>query len=186
MKAILKSRLYQTEILRWVVTVTLTCWASLATFFALRNTQETIVIALAANGSARLITAEDEKFVQGELTQFLKAFLDAYYNYDPSNFEERLGQATDLMSKDLWEREQPKVMNIASKMKDAVVIQAARIKNVDLIEDGRVEALLEILLKQRVNEVTTNLKVNLKYEKRARSKENPWGYEITEVSDVAL
>lgn len=183
---VFKSKFYQTEILRWGLVLSLLVWAVISSLFALTNNREVILVAIDGAGSARLISEKDDRFLRNELKAFLQAFFDGYYTFDQTTFDERVGAATDLMSKDLWEREKPKVATLSQKLKSNPLSQASKIRSLDLIEEGRVEAILEVKVRQRVSEETSLVKVVLKYEPHARSKENSWGYQIIEVSDAVL
>ena len=182
---IFKSKLYREEIKHWILIVCLFSWASITTVFALRNTQKTLVIGIDEAGS-RIISDSKDRLMQVELKQFLKYFLDQYYTYNQETFTERVGQATELMSRDLWEKEKDKLVEIKAKLDKSPLSQFSEIESVDLIDQNKVEASVKIKIKSRLSEQTLRLKVQINFKKQERSENNPWNYQIMELSDVVI
>lgn len=182
---IFKSKLYREEIKHWALIVTLIAWASLATLLALRNNNKVILIGVDESGM-RLVTDSKDILVQPELRQFVQTFVNNYYTYEKSNFSERVGAAADLMTQELWEREKSKVLGIKQKLENFPLSQDSELISMDLIEKNLVEAIVNIRIKSRLSSQVVKLKLTLKLSRTERSEQNPWSYEIMELSDATL
>lgn len=182
---IFKSKLYREEVKHWLLIGCLILWALLASIFALKNKEKTILIGIDENGS-RIITDSNDRIMQSELKNFLKSFLLTYYGYDDKSFSVQIEAASNLMSLDLWERAKPRLLEQKEKLTKFPLTQIPEIESIDMIEQGKIEAILNLSIKARLNEQKVKLKVRLGFGKSQRTEINPWGFEITEVSDVVL
>ncbi|WP_413942683.1 hypothetical protein [Bdellovibrio sp. HCB-162] len=185
MTLIFKSKLLRNEIKHWILIVCLFIWGTIATVFALQNREKTILIGIDESGT-RLITENTDRLLENELKNFLKFFFDHYYVYDEKNYLSQMDKATELISNKLWETEKPKILELNEKLKKTPLIQSMEIQNIDLVADGKIEAILLLKVKARTIEQQVRLKVNLAFERIERRENNAWGYEITEISDATL
>lgn len=185
MSLIFKSKLYRDEFKHWVLIFALTLWALIASVLAVRVESKTILIGIDEAGS-RLITDSNDRILQNELKNFIKTFIETFYGYDERSFSSQMGHAADLMSVELWETQKPKLLEMKEKLTKLPLSQSPEIESLDLIDGNRVEGVLELIIKSRISEQKIKLKVNLSFDKAERTETNPWGYEITEVSDVVL
>lgn len=181
----LKSQLLRNEIKHWLLIAALGIWAVFASFFAVKNNSQTILIGIDDSGS-RLITETNDRILQNELKNFLKYFIEKFYIYDEKTFADQISDASDLMSHDLWETQKPKLLEIKEKLSKMPLAQLAEIENLDKVDSDRIEGTLGLTIKSKLSEHKVKIKVNLKINKAPRTEQNPWGYEITELSDVVL
>lgn len=186
MRILLKSKLYQQEISRIVLILALLIWAIMASFLALQNRKEIILIGLDQKGHAQLISDKDNHFAQEELKSFLQEFLESFFRYDENTFSQRISLATDLMSQELWTSQKDKLLQIAEQLKKEPLTQDFTVESMDMLDDSRVEAILRVTIKQRISEKSIRLRVNLGVKPKERTRTNPWGFEITELADVVL
>lgn len=182
---IFKSKLYREEIKHWLLTGVLLLWGMVSTIFAIQNRKQTLLIGIDEAGS-RIISDSKDRLIQVELKQFFKYFLDQYYTYNQDTFSERVGLATELMTLDLWEREKTKLIDLKDKLSKNPLSQFSEIESVDLVGQNKIEAILKIKIKSRLNEQVLKLKVTLEFKKQERSETNPWNYQITELSDAVI
>ncbi len=182
---IFKSKLYREEIKHWLVIVLSICFGIVGSIHSIQSAPQTLLIGIDESG-VRLIKEGNDRLLQVELKQFLKYFLDQYYTYNSETFKDRLGFATELMSFDLWEREKPKLLEIQEKLNKAPLSQFSEIENIDLVEYGKIEALIRVKIKSRLNENELKLRVFIRYQNQMRNEKNPWNFEITELSDAVL
>lgn len=186
MRLLLKSKIYQIEIQRWLLTTTLVVWSMTSTVFALQNRKEIVLIGVESNGFARVITDRNDRILQNELKAFTYEFLNNYYSYDESSFLIKLSKSTDMMSEKLFESEKTKIFEISENLKKTPLSQSFEIESLDLINGNQVEAILKLKVQQRLAEKVFRLKINLEIESKPRTAVNPWGFEIREVTDVVL
>lgn len=183
MDLIFTSKLYREEFKHWILILALSIWAITASVFALTNRKETVLIGI-DDVETRIITSSSDRLIRSEIKNFLTKFLNLYYSYDEKTFSEHLGSATELMSSDLWDRSKPKLLELNDKLKKLPLTQQAEILKIDSLEPGKVEAILALQITSRMNTQKVKLKVQLEYRKAERTQNNPWGFEVTEVSDV--
>lgn len=181
----LKSQLLRNEIKHWLLVTVLGIWALFASFFALKNNHQTLLIGIDESGS-RLITETNDRILQNELKNFIKYFVEKFYAYDEKTFADQIGEASDLMSTDLWETQKPKLISIKEKLEKMPLVQIAEIENLDKVDNDRIEGILGLTIKSKLSEHKVKLKIILKINKSTRTEQNPWGFEITELSDVVL
>lgn len=181
----LKSQLFRNEIKHWLLITVLGSWAVFASFFALKNNSQTILIGIDDSGS-RLITETNDRILQNELKNFIKYFVEKFYIYDDKTFADQISLASDLMSSELWDIQKPKLITIKEKLEKMPLVQLAEIESLDKIDNDRIEGLLGLTIKSKLSEHKVKLKIILKISKSPRTEQNPWGFEITELSDVVL
>lgn len=180
-----KSRLYREEILRFLLIVTLFVWACVATAWALSSKSEVILISL--NGKeARLVTGSDDKSLHDEPLEFIQSFMESYLNYNSETFTTQIGKASDLMAQKLWEEERQKLYEIGEKLKHNPLAQVSDIQSIDLLAENRFEVLSEIRITHRLQETRTVVKLLIRIQKRKRTRENPWAYEVVEIRNDAI
>lgn len=185
MSLIFTSKLYREEFKHWLLIAALAIWGLTASAFALTNRSQTLVIGIDEVGT-RLITNSSDRLIRSETKNFLKSFLDLYYSYDEKNFSENLGLATELMSSDLWDRSKPKLLELNERLKKTPLTQKSEIQSIDLLEPGKIEAVLNLTISSRMSSQKVRLKVHIEFRKTERTQNNSWGFEITEVSDVVI
>jgi len=182
---IFKSKLYREQIKHGLLIVSLFLWALTSTVFALKSESKILLIGIDENGS-KIITDSNDRILQNELKNFLKSFLLTFYNYDDKSYSSQIESASNLMSLDLWEQEKSKLLEQKEKLIKFPLAQTPDIESIDLIDQGKIEAILNLTIKTRLNEQKVKLKVHLSFKKTIRTELNPWGFEITEVTDVVL
>lgn len=181
----LKSKLLRDEIKQWLLIFSLTVWAVFASVFALRNNSKTMLIGIDDSGS-RLITETNDRILQNELKNFIKYFVERYYIYDEKTYADQISAASDLMNPELWEAQKPKLLEIKEKLQKMPLVQLAEIESLDKVDNDKIEGVLNLIIKSKLSEHKVKLKVILRISKSPRTEQNPWGFEIAELSDVVL
>lgn len=90
------------------------------------------------------------------------------------------------MSDDLWQRNKDRLLELNQKLQKNPLSQAMEVETIDLIAQGKVEAVLILKIRSRMNEQKIRLKVVIEFKKHERTEKNPWGFEITELNDAVL
>ena len=179
-----RSKLYREEIKHWWLLTALFIWAVLATITAIKP-NKTLLLALDESGT-RLITDSQDKFIRLELKNFITQFLNNYYTFNELTFQSQISNATDLMSKDLWDREKEKLAQLNEKLKADPISQFVQILSIDQIDESNFEITSSITLNSRMSSKIIKIKTKLQVSKIKRSESNPWGFEVTELTDVVL
>jgi len=182
---IFTSKLFRDEIKHWLLIASLAIWASVATFFALKNNSKTILIGI-EESETRIIGETNDRILQNELKNFVNHFINNYYSYDDQSFGDRISLASDLMAESLWDNQKTKLIELQEKLKSVPLSQFAEVVSMDKIDSNKVEAVLDLTLKSKLSEHKVKLKLTLIYSKSKRTESNPWGYQIEELSDATL
>lgn len=185
MSLIFKSKLLRNEIKHWLLVGSLGVWGLTATIYAFSKSEKLILVGIDDAG-VRLITANSDRLLQAELKSFIKAFFEYYYVYDEKTFLDQIGHATELMSDDLWRRNKDKLLEIQQKLQKTPLSQSMEIETIDLLEQGKIEAVLGLKVRARLNEQKVRLRGVIEFKKHERNEKNPWGFEIVELSDAVI
>lgn len=185
MISIFKSKLYREEILRWTLYTSLLVWALSSTYMLLKKNDKLVLIGIDESGT-RLITDTGDRILQNELKSFFQEFLKKYYEYDEKSFPDQIESASNLMSSDLWETQKSKLLNIQEKLQKYPLSQSIEIESIDMIDNQKIEAILNIKINSKIAVKNVKLKVKLNFEKHSRNELNPWNYQITEVQDAQM
>lgn len=185
MKLLYKSKLMREEIKHWISIGALSLCVLLSLAWGISKKEKIIVIGMDEAGT-RLIQAQSDRLVKNELAVFLKNFIELYYNYNDVNYHERMRLATDLFSEELWQSERDKITQIENNLKKTPLSQTADIVSIDRTDAYKVEAIVLLKVKSRMNEQEVKLKVDIEYRKIDRTETNPYEFEITNISDATL
>lgn len=184
MELIFKSKLYRESLLRAALYFCLVLWATIASTIALRKTDKTVLIGISAN-ETKLITDTNDVILKDELRNFLRSFLLSYYSYSSETYAPQMDKASNLMSQNLWERQKDQLAKQVEALKQYPLTQSAEITNIDQLGEKSFEAQLNLRIQSKLAPKSASIRVQIKIDQVKRTELNPWGYEVTEVSDVA-
>lgn len=177
--------MYREELLRWGLIAALSAWALTATIALAMKSDRTILIGV-SDDSSYLIEATNLSIQRKELGSFAKTFVDFYYSFDENSYETRLSRAGDLMSSDLWELKSQEFQKMKAALAKDPLSQTAMVLSIDESATNFVEALVAIRIHRKLESRTAKLKVSIKVTPRERTPENPWPYEVVEITDATL
>lgn len=180
-----KSRLYREEIYRWVLVFSLFLWGLGSTIIAVSRSDKLMLISISDHG-ARLIQSEDDEALRDEAVKFIQQFVGSYLNFDSNSYSATIGQASDLMSEELWSRNQQKYKEIDQRMKSQPLSQTATIESIDAVSPNEFEVIALLRVRQKIEESTGRLKLRMSLRSKARNEANPWRFEIVELKDELL
>ncbi len=121
----LKSKLLRSEIKHWLLVTVLFLWSFTATYISLTEKEKIILIGMDEAGT-RLITESSDRLLKSELKNFLTNFFGLYYSYDEKTYQEKMGEATDLMTDQLWDLNKEKLFEIHKKLEKTPLTQKNR------------------------------------------------------------
>ena len=123
MSLIFKSKLLRNEIKHWILIGCLLLWGLTASVYAFSKSEKIILIGIDDAGT-RIVTSSQDRLLQSELKNFLKAFFQTYYVYDESSFIEQMGRATEMMSDSLWQRNKDHLSELQQKLQKSPLSSA--------------------------------------------------------------
>ncbi|MCB0385400.1 MAG: hypothetical protein KDD43_08410 [Bdellovibrionales bacterium] len=173
------------HLMRALLLGSLVAWASFATVVALSKKSEVVLIGIDKNGT-RLIHSQDDPLFKTELVEFLRHYLLLTYQFSPESFAARVGDSTSLMSDTLWQRESENIRNLQDLVQKSGLNQTTKVLQINQLKSKEFQSLIEVEQKTRLKTQKFQLKVTLGITPRDRTRENPWGMEITEVKEERL
>lgn len=180
-----KSRLYREELLRWSLMLVLLAWGLTSTLWAASKSREVILIGFDDSG-ARLVTDAKDRLLEEEAAKFIQAFVGSYLNFDAGTHQAQIGKAADLMSSELWSRQQAKLLEVNQRLQKEALEQRGEIESIDMTGDRVFEVLVAIRIKQRATASAARVKLTLELSAKERTPANPWAFEIKELRDEVL
>ena len=167
------------------ILLTLTAWALVASTLALQNKHELLLIGLDPNGT-RVITSQEDPLFKTEVVNFLRSFVSELYTFTPETFESSVGRASDLMTKDLWEKEKEKVVKLQAIVKAEAISSSAEITSITKVSAGIFKVGLTMSESRRVGKQTKKLEVTVGLRKGERSESNSYGIEVNELQETTV
>ena len=165
---------------------TLVCLISTAfSIKAIQRSSSPIIIGIDLNGT-RVVTESNDPIFKTEATAFIQKFLFHVYNFDSSNFMQRIGYATSIMSDDLWKRKQSEIMDLKSKVENDGISISAQIQKLTKDESGTYHAALLVHENSRMNEQVHTIEVKMKLNSVPRTQENPSGLEVDSYEETVI
>lgn len=180
-----KSRLYREEILRWSLLLALFAWGLTSTLWAASKSREVILIGF-DDGGARLVTDAKDRLLQDESAKLIQTFVSHYLNFDAATHQAQVGKAADLMSAELWQRQQGKLLEVNRRLQKEPLEQEAEIESIDMTGDRLFEVLAVVRIKQRAVASIARVKLTIELAPKERSPSSPWAFEIKELRDEVL
>ena len=181
------SPIYQGVVMKWALFLALSGWAVTASFIAMNQKPERYLITL-DEGVPTLVGTDKEKTLIKEKWKFVKRFFFLYYNYDAGNFDERVGEASNMIANSLLPKEMPKVAEVRKLVLEDSTFNQKIQKFHRIVEptNGHFEAQFELYTRQEFKEKVTPLKVTLDISKHEETDRNQWAYEVAQISEEVI
>lgn len=153
---------------------------------ALLQKEDKILLIAISDGDVKTISDHNDRILQSELKNFIKKFLDDYFQYSSTSYEAQISKASDLMSQNLWTQLLPELEKQKNKLKSVDLIQLAEIESIDSVSNLAFEAVLKVSVKTKLETRAFRIRVHLKLAEKKRTETNPWNYEVIEVRDELI
>ena len=165
------------SLLKFVSIIGLMGYCLIASVLLLRPRAEPILIGIDSYGT-RVIRSLDDRLIKQEKENFLKKYLTLQYNYDSENFESRISEAGDLMSKEFWIIKNPEFLKLSERLRQESLKQTALIQDIREIDPETYQADIEIHVHNKLKQSSVKLRIDLKISRNQRSEVNPYPYEV--------
>ncbi len=126
----------------------------------------------------RVITGEKDPILKAEKENFLKRFLIYLYNFDETNFDDRVSLVGDSMNGKLWDRRKTEFLNVSTRLKQEPLTQKGKIVDLREVDENHFEADLEIHIQSRLRENNVKMRVALEIVSSPRSSSKPYPWEV--------
>lgn len=161
------------------------CFISLVfSIKAISVSKRPLIIGIDSNGT-RVVTDKNDPIYKSEAMTFLKMYLFNVYNFNASNFVQRVGAATSFMSDELWNKKGSEIISLQDKVnRDGIELKGEIQK---MSSDGDFYyALVEVKEKSRVQEREYKIKVKVGIKSSSRSFNSPTGLEVDIYEETPL
>ena len=134
----------------------------------------------------RIIATQEDRLLKSEKENLLKRFILQLYNYDETNFDERISNAGDLMAASLWDKRNADFSALSKRIKNEPLSQKAKILDLREIDDQHYEADLAVGIHNRLKSVDLKLRVAIELKPSARTQTKPYPYEVSTYDEQTL
>ena len=155
-------------------------------FMFFKKEKEIIVIAVDQHGTRILNDSSDETLKEMEQLQFIKEFINYYFNFNNENMNYKISKGIQFLSSELWKNQEIEKYNKFNKIASQEKINhKTTLKKVEYLEGIDIYKLtLKSIFNKKGVEKKTKYIVNIKIRSIKRSKTNKWGLEIYEMHRV--
>jgi hypothetical protein len=170
--------LYRPKIILTLLIFSLLGWAITSTIIAVLKKPERLFVRISKDQISidDKTTSDDDRILE---INFLRNFVMFVYNFDELNYLKNLNRGSYLMSDQFWTKTSEEIPKVSQAIRDQKIQQTAVIEKMTKI-DGDTYDLFTVNQYQRAHEIETrNYKIRVKIQTVQRTKENPWGMEVT-------
>ena len=160
-------------------------WAVSASFVAMTKKNQVVLIGLDENGT-RIISQKEDPLYRVEVKNFLLHFIESLYSFTPENFTENVGQAADLMSKNLWESKKSKLLGLSQKVSEQKIHHTTEVEKITKLEKNLFNIIFISKQKSKLKVWSRKISAKIQLSKTARTQENPWGMEVTSLEETSF
>lgn len=164
-------------LLKRVLVMGILVYAGVITVMVFKLKPVPILIGIDSYGT-RIITRSDDALLRREKENLMKQFISEFYNFDQTNYSEKLSHAGDLMSLRLWNDKKSEFEKIAKKLTDENLSQNAKIVELRQVDENTFQADLLLHIERKLTPTDLKLRIEIQIQPHARSTENPYPYEV--------
>lgn len=172
------SKMSQFTWLKRVFVFSVIAYGTIVSILLIRLDPKPLVIGVDPYGT-RLVTSEKDPILKAEKDNFIKRFLIYLYNYDETNFDDRISIVGDSMSIKSWDKRKLEFITISSRIKNEPLVQKGKIIDLREIDETHYEADLDIHVQSRLRENSLKIRVAVELKSSPRSSIKPYPWEVT-------
>jgi hypothetical protein len=122
----------------------------------------------------RILFGTGDPILKAEREAFVKRFLVYLYNYDETNFDERISSIGDSMRDKIWDSKKSEFIGISKQLKSDPLVQKAKIVDLRELDERHYQADLEVHIESRLRKKDVKLRVGIEISAAARTIEKPF------------
>jgi hypothetical protein len=153
------------------------CWALTATFLLVRLKPQIVLVGIDQYGT-RIISEEGDRLTQLERDNFIKKYLGLLYTFRSTDFDTRVSAAGDMMGDVLWASKKVEFLEISKKLKSQELSQSTEVEQLREIGPETFEADLKIVVRSKLQESVSRIRVEIKLRKVPRTSTKPFPFEV--------
>jgi len=174
--------IFEKRFMLYILFLVLFTWSIFVSILAFSNKESIILVGIDGNGT-RIITSNNDPIFKTEIVEFLKEFTSNMYNFKPTTYQNRVGQAVEYLSAGLWQTEKNKILSFGETVLANQINLTSEIAKISHIENKSYEILITTKEKSKLLNRSKKIKLILDVENVARSSKNPWGIEIVGLNE---
>ena len=160
-------------------------WAVVSTFKSMSNVEK-IVLLEVKSGVIQTIESKDLTTPNTFIVNFIRYYVSYCYNYDISSFDYNINKCSDLMSQNLWNEKQDSIERAIRELKENKVQYSSYIEKIEMKSEGEFIALIVSNKNESGSISNVKVKLHLIIKEILRSKNNPWGFEVDNVTEELI
>ena len=136
------------------------------------------------DGGTYLVIENTPELKKKERVNFVKKVLLYTYNFDETNFDDRMSTVGDMLSPETWEKKKPEWESVSIKTKTDPVTEKGSIRDLRQIDETHFEADLEISVNRRIKTDQLKIRANIEIAEKSRSENNPYPFEVVNYAET--
>lgn len=176
-------KLYDKEILRFLIYSILICW-SLTVSLALLLKKDHLVVVRVDEFGTTVLTENRSETINVETENFLNNFIHLYYNYSSQNYDDHIDRSLQYLETNLALSLSDKLSKTSDRVKTHNLYQEAIPLKILKIKEGSYEVYLNITRSEIGNKSQDQYRLIFELSRASRSIENPYGLRIEKIEEI--
>lgn len=172
---------FEKEAKNLLLIAALALWAIFATYFALINKKETLLLMSDSYGTKLVNETEN---VPVEVENFFHNFVGLFYTYNTDNYEVHINRAVQLMQMSIVEDFNDRINQMYEKLKVVKTHQFSFIQSIKKIREGIYQITMNVERREGEHSWQKDYLLELGVSRSERTKENPYGLKITSLREM--
>ena len=161
--------------------VALTLWALFATYFALVNKKE-ILLLMSDTYGTKLV--DENQTVPVEIENFFHNFVGLFYTYNTGNYEGHINRAVKLMKMSVVEEYNDRINKMYDKLQVVKTNQFSFIQNIKKTRENTYEIIMNVERREGEHSWQKDHSLELVVKRSKRTKNNPYGLKVTAIREL--
>ena len=161
--------------------IALTLWALFATYFALVNKKEILLLMSDSYGTKLISESEN---VPVEVENFFHNFVGLFYTYNTENYENHINRAVKLMKLSVVKEYNDRINKMYDKLQVVKTNQFSFIHNIKKTRENTYEILMNVERREGEQLWQKDHSLELVVLRSKRTKDNPYGLKVTKLREL--
>lgn len=163
--------------MRRLMLIVLMLYAATTTLLLIRFDPKPVVIGIDPYGT-RIVGSEKDPILKIEKENFIKRVLVYLYNYDETNFDDRISMVGDFMAAPLWERKKAEYLSISTHLKEEPLTAKGKVADLREVDETHFEADVEVHIQSKLRKSEMKFRVLLELKPAPRTTTKPYPWEV--------
>ncbi len=165
------------QIMKHGIVLVLVLYSVLTSAVLFRLNPHPLVIGIDPFGT-RVLGSGKDPILKAEKENFLKRFIIYLYNYDETNFDDRISVVGDFMNPKLWDLKKPEFVSISNQLKTESLTQKAKILDLREVDETHFEVDVEVSIQSKLRSSNLKIRASLELSPSPRTATKPYPWEV--------